>query len=151
MRIMVSACLLGLTCRYSGDGKAFPPLVELLNRADLSFVPVCPEQLGGLATPRPPSERVGDRVLTRDGADVTEQYTRGAAQAEELARLMGCRCALLKARSPSCGSGVIYDGTFTGRKIPGDGVTAARLKNAGIPVFDEEHWAEFLDFIKEEG
>ena len=82
---------------------------------------------------------------------MTEQYTRGAAQAEDLARLMGCRCALLKARSPSCGSGIIYDGTFTGRKIPGDGVTAARLKNAGIPVFDEEHWAEFLDFIKEEG
>ena len=117
MRILVSACLLGLTCRYSGDGKAFPPLAELLNREDLSFVPVCPEQLGGLSTPRPPSERVGERVLTRDGADVTEQYVRGAAQAEELARL----------------------------------VTAARLKNAGIPVFDEEHWAEFLNFIKEEG
>ena len=71
--------------------------------------------------------------------------------AEELARLTGCRCALLKARSPSCGSGVVYDGTFTGRKVPGDGVAAARLKGAGIPVFDEEHWAEFLNFIKEEG
>lgn len=151
MRILISACLLGLKCRYDGGGKTLPPLTELLGRADLSFVPVCPEQLGGLPTPRPPAERVGERVRTRDGGDVTEQYARGAAQAEELARLTGCRCALLKARSPSCGSGVIYDGTFTGRRVPGDGVTAARLKSADIPVFDEEHWAEFLDFIKEEG
>lgn len=151
MRILLSACLLGLKCRYSGNGVAFPPLAELLRREDLGFVPVCPEQLGGLPTPRPPAERVGERVLTRDGADVTEQYARGAAQAEELARLLGCRCALLKARSPSCGSGAIYDGTFTGRKVPGDGVTAARFKSGGIPVFDEEHWAEFLDYIKEEG
>ena len=136
MRILISACLLGLKCRYDGGGKALPPLADLLGRADLSFVPVCPEQLGGLPTPRPPAERVGERVRTRDGGD---------------ARLTGCRCALLKARSPSCGSGAIYDGTFTGRRVPGDGVTAARLKSADIPVFDEEHWAEFLDFIKEEG
>ena len=149
MRILISACLLGVPCRYDGASKPHPLAAALAERHHL--VPVCPEQLGGLPTPRPPAERVGERVLTRDGADVTEQYARGAAQAEELARLLGCRCALLKARSPSCGSGAIYDGTFTGRKVPGDGVTAARLKSAGIPVFDEEHWAEFLDFIKEEG
>ena len=144
MRILVSACLLGLTCRYSGDGKAFPSLVELLNREDLSFVPVCPEQLGGLATPRPPSERVGERVLTRDGADVTEQYTRGAAQAEELARLKGCRCALLKARSPSCGSGQIDDGTFTKTLTQGDGLTTQMLKKHGITVYGESQIEELI-------
>ena len=83
MRIPISACLLGLKCRYDGGGKTLPPLTELLGRADLSFVPVCPEQLGGLPTPRPPAERVGERVRTRDGGDVTEQYARGAAQAGE--------------------------------------------------------------------
>ena len=147
MEVLISACLLGLKCRYDGGGKALPPLAELLGRADLSFVPVCPEQLGGLPTPRPPAERVGERVRTRDGGDVTEQYARGAAQAEELARLTGCRCALLKARSPSCGSGVIYDGTFTGARVSGDGLAAAALRERGVALFTEEEEEALWRFL----
>ena len=94
--------------------------------------------MGGLATPRPPAERLGDRVITREGADVTAQYAAGAQTAVQLARLLGCTQAVLKARSPSCGAGAIYDGTFTGTLVPGDGVTAAALQAAGVTVYTEE-------------
>lgn len=151
MDILISACLLGLPCRYGGDGYPLPALEDLLARPGLHFVPVCPEQLGGLPTPRPPAERVGDRVLTREGADVTAAYERGAAQAAALAMRLGCGCALLKARSPSCGSGTVYDGSFTGRRVPGDGAAAAALKAAGTPVFTEEEWGAFLAFLEEGG
>lgn len=149
MRVLVSTCLLGVPCRYDGQGNECPGLSELAGRVEL--VPVCPEQLGGLPTPRTPAERVGEKVLTRDGGDVTAQYHRGGELAAALAELMDCQCALLKARSPSCGSGTIYDGTFTGRRVPGDGVAAQAVKALGIPVFDEEHWEDFLRFLKEEG
>lgn len=148
MKVLVSACLLGIPCRYDGRGNVCPGLVELAEKVDL--IPVCPEQLGGLATPRVPAERVGDKVLTREGGDVTRQYRRGGELAAALAEFLDCRCALLKARSPSCGNGMIYDGTFSGQKVPGDGVTAQALKELGIPVFDEEHWEEFLDFLRKE-
>ena len=151
MEVLISACLLGAPCRYSGDGFSMPGLDALLADRRVHLVPVCPEQLGGLPTPRPPAERVGEEVRTRDGADVTAAYRRGADCAADLARLLGCRCALLKARSPSCGSGVIYDGTFTHTRVPGDGVAAARLKADGLLVFDEEHMAEFYAFLEREG
>ena len=144
MRILISACLLGLKCRYDGGGKALPPLAELLGRADLSFVPVCPEQLGGLPTPRPPAERCGDRVMTQAGADVTAQYRKGAEAALALYRLCGCQAAILKANSPSCGCGTIYDGSFSHRIISGDGVTAELLRANGIPVYTEETFARLL-------
>ena len=111
-------------------------------------MPVCPEQLGGLPTPRESAERVGERILTRSGADVTAPYRRGAEGAAALAARLGCACALLKARSPSCGSGRIYDGTFTGALVPGDGVAAAALKGAGLAVFDEEHLPELLAYLE---
>ena len=138
MRLLISACLLGEPCRYDGASK---PLrggqLEALLR-DHTLIPVCPEQLGGLPTPRTPSERQGDRVVMRDGTDVTDEYARGAALACALARQCGADCAVLKARSPSCGSGAIYDGTFTGTLTPGDGVTAAAVKALGLPVYTEE-------------
>ena len=112
MRILISACLLGARCRYDGVSKLQPWISDLAERHIL--VPVCPEQLGGLPTPRPPAERRGDQVMTRDGGDVTAQYRRGAEEALRLCRLLGCEAALLKERSPSCGSGMVYDGTFTG-------------------------------------
>ncbi len=146
MDILISACLLGAPCRYSGDGLWLAEADELM-AAGHHLVPVCPEQLGGLATPRAPAERVGDRVLTRDGQDVTEAYRRGGACAAALARRLGCGCALLKARSPSCGSGVIYDGTFSGVRVSGHGVAAERLNAVGIPVFDEEHVKELWAFL----
>ena len=135
MRLLISACLLGCRCRYDGASKAQPWAAELAARYEL--VPVCPEQLGGLPTPREPSERRADAVVTKSGADVTAQFRRGAEQALHLARLYGCKAAVLKERSPSCGSGEVYDGTFSGRLTPGDGVTAALLKANGIAVYGE--------------
>lgn len=133
--ILVSACLLGTPCRYDGTGKAANAVLALAKSH--SLIPVCPEQLGGLATPRPPSERVGERVRTIDGEDVTAAFHRGAEETLRLALLFNCRLAVLKANSPSCGCGRIYDGTFCGRLIPGDGITAALLKQNGILVKTE--------------
>lgn len=135
MKLLISACLLGCRCRYDGASKPLPWIAALAERHTL--VPVCPEQLGGLSTPRPPSERRGDRVVTRTGGDVTAQYRRGAEETLRLCRLLGCEAALLKERSPSCGSGEIYDGTFTGTLTEGDGVTAELLRAQGIPVYGE--------------
>ena len=134
--ILVSACLLGVPCRYDGTGKSDERIVMLAKSRCL--IPVCPEQLGGLSTPRPPAERCGTRVLTRDDRDVTAPFLRGAEETLRLARLFSCRIAILKANSPSCGSGQIYDGRFCGRLVPGDGMTAALLKQDGLTVLSEK-------------
>ena len=134
MKILISACLLGACCRYDGASKAHPLAALLAERHTL--VPVCPEQLGGLPTPRPPAERRGGRVVTRSG-DVTEQYRRGAEETLKLCKLLGCEAAVLKERSPSCGRGQVYDGTFSGTLTAGDGVTAELLTAHGIPVYGE--------------
>ena len=143
MRILISACLLGLSCRYDGDSKPHPLAEELARRHQL--VPVCPEQLGGLPTPRPPAERWGDRVVTREGGDVTAQYRRGAEETWKLCRLLDCQAAVLKERSPSCGSGEIYDGTFTGTRISGDVVTAETLRAQGIRIVGESRIGYLLE------
>ena len=135
MRLLVSACLLGCRCRYDGAAREHPLAGELARRHTL--VPVCPEQLGGLPTPRSPAERRGERVVTGDGADVTAQYRRGAEETLRLCRLLGCEAAVLKERSPSCGRGAVYDGTFSGALVSRDGVTAALLAAHGIPVYGE--------------
>ena len=137
MRALVSACLLGMRCRYDGGSKPCPAVLALADRCVL--IPVCPEQLGGLPTPRMPCERVGDRVLTETGLDRTAEYMLGASQAEKLYDLMGCDCAILKARSPMCGCGAVYDGSFTRTLVPGNGVLAQRFSERGIPVFTEEN------------
>lgn len=142
MRLLVSACLLGCRCRYDGAAKPQPLAEELAQRHEI--VPVCPEQLGGLATPRPPAERLGDQVMTAVGTDVTEQYRRGAEEALRLCRMLGCQGAVLKERSPSCGHGQIYDGTFTGTLTHGDGVTAKLLRENGVPVWGESQIMELL-------
>lgn len=136
-KILVSACLLGLECRYSREVKADERVLRLLKRDEVILIPVCPEQLGGLPTPRQPAERRDGGVWNRGGEDVTEQYNRGAREALKLARLYGCTQAILKERSPSCGSGTIYDGSFKGKLIRGDGVTAQLLKENGIRVVGE--------------
>ena len=146
MKLLVSACLLGLPCRYDGKSQALEGLDGLLERCEP--IPVCPEQLGGLPTPRTPSERLGRRVISQDGADVTEAFTRGAREALRLAKLLGVRHALLKARSPSCGSRSIYDGSFTGHTIPGQGVTAEALTAAGIKVYDESALNALCEALK---
>ena len=135
MRLLVSACLLGVCCRYDGAGKTHPLAGELMTR--YTVIPVCPEQRGGRPTPRPPAERQGERVMAKGGLDVTEPYRRGAEETLKLSRLFGCQTAVLKERSPSCGCGHIYDGTFSGTVTTGDGVTAALLRENGISVLGE--------------
>lgn len=142
MKLLISACLLGCRCRYDGASRAHPLVEQLAERHTL--VPVCPEQLGGLPTPRPPAERLGGSVATRDGRDVTAQYRRGAEEALALCRALGCGAAVLKERSPSCGHGKIYDGTFSGTLVPGSGVTAELLAAQGIPVYGESQLEELL-------
>ena len=147
MRILISACLLGARCRYDGVSKLQPWISDLAERHIL--VPVCPEQLGGLPTPREPAERTEGGVVTKTGADVSAQFQRDAEQALHLARIFGCQKAVLKERSPSCGAGEIYDGSFTGARVPGDGVTAQLLKANGIAVFGESEIETLLEQLDE--
>lgn len=134
--LLISECLLGKRCRYDGGTKGDPRVSALSERYTL--LPVCPEELGGLPTPRPPAEIRGERVISSAGADVTEQFALGAQKALALCRAHDCKLALLKARSPSCGAGRVYDGTFSGKVVPGDGVTARLLKQNGVTVYTEE-------------
>ena len=130
MNVLVSACLLGLSCRYDGQSKGHPL--------------ACPEIFGGLSTPRPPSERRCGGVFTREGTDVTAAYDRGAQEVLRLARLYGCTVAILKERSPACGSGKIYDGTFTKTLADGYGVAAELLEKNGVRVLGESQLEAFL-------
>ena len=142
-KILVSACLFGLSCRYDGKEKPDERVIALKEKYEL--VPFCPEIYGGLETPRTPSERVDDKVIMKNGRDVTENYKRGAEGALYLCKTMGIKKAVLKERSPSCGNGKIYDGSFSGTLKDGDGVTAELLKKNGIEVFGEsEVIADFL-------
>ena len=134
-KILVSACLLGRSCRY--DGRSVPSEQVLRLSEKYELIPVCPEVDGGLPTPRIPSERVGDRVVNREGCDVSAEYKKGALYALELCRLHGIGLAVLKEKSPSCGSGLIYDGSFSGSLTEGNGVTTQLLKDNGIKVVGE--------------
>ena len=134
-RIVVSACLLGEPCRYDGKSKACEAVCALQKEFDL--IPICPEVMGGLPTPRVPSEIVGDRVLMKNGTDVTQNYRLGAQKSLAIAQENDCTVAILKERSPSCGCGEIYDGTFTGTLVAGDGITASLFRENGIRVVGE--------------
>lgn len=143
--ILVSACLLGMHCRYDGSGVTEKWVKDLMAQANL--IPVCPEILGGLATPRDPAEQSGGRVITKCGEDVTAPYQKGAAEALALAQLFGCRLAILKERSPSCGSGMVYDGTHSGTLTEGDGVTAKLFKANNIQIFGESEEKKIKDMV----
>ncbi len=140
--IIVSACLAGKPCRYDGKAKPNDEIVALYERGEA--VLVCPEEMGGLTTPRVPSEiafgsgedvLMGNaRVIAKDGSDVTKEFMLGAQKTLYTAQSYGAKCAILKAKSPSCGCGMIYDGTFSGKLREGDGVTAALLKRNGVEV-----------------
>lgn len=138
-KVLISACLLGLPCRYDGASKPHEKARALLQLPDLLLIPYCPECFGGLPTPRPPAERQNERVLNAEGFDVTAPYQKGAEGALQLCRLYGCKRAILKAKSPSCGCGRIYDGRFSKTLIPGNGVTADLLLANGIKVITEEN------------
>ncbi|MCX7709892.1 MAG: DUF523 domain-containing protein [Clostridia bacterium] len=144
--IVVSACLAGVKCRYDGKSTPNSEVQRLIEEG--KAVTVCPEVLGGCCTPRPATEIAGGtgadvldgkrRVINNIGEDVTEQFVKGAEEVLKIAETSGAKKAILKARSPSCGCGIIYDGTFTGKKIKGNGVTAELLLRNGIEVLTEE-------------
>lgn len=139
--LLVSACLLGVRCNHLGEASPSPQVIALGDRRRL--IPVCPETIGGLPTPRPAAERQPDgTVRTADGTDVTAAYQRGAQAVVHLAEVVGATEAVLKARSPSCGCRQIYDGTFTRTRVAGRGVTAEALEGAGVAVRSEEEVGE---------
>lgn len=142
--LLISACLLGACCKYDGGSNALPAETLAALREKYELLPVCPETAGGLPVPRVPSERRGGRVVTRDGQDVTAEYETGARLARTLAERRGCRKALLKERSPSCGAGEIYDGSFSHTRVPGDGVAAEALREAGLFLLGESRAEELL-------
>ncbi len=133
--ILVSACLAGFPCRYDGTSKINETIKQLVQEG--KAIPVCPEQLGGLTTPRLPSEIRDGKVFNSEGRDVTPQFERGAAAVLQIAKEYGCKKAILKACSPSCGKGHIYDGTFSGKLVDGNGKTAELLIQNGIEVMTE--------------
>lgn len=144
--IIVSACLVGLNCKYNGGSNYNEKIAKLVK--EKKAIPVCPEQLGGLSTPRTPAEIIrgsGEdvlagkaRVKTKDGEDVTDRFIKGARETLKVAELAGCKKAVFKAKSPSCGYGKIYNGRFTNSLIKGNGVAAALLEKHGIKIYTEE-------------
>lgn len=135
MKILVSACLLGVPCRYDAKSKPDERVIALSKKHEL--IPVCAEVLGGLETPRIPAEIVGDKVLRRDGVDVTREYHRGAQCVLDIAIQNSCKIAILKSKSPSCGKGKIYDGTYTKTLKDGNGICADLLMRNNITVLTE--------------
>ena len=135
MNILVSACLLGVCCRYDGKHNYCPELQKIAERHRL--IPVCPESYSGLPVPRDPAEIREGRVILKSGRDVTAEFQRGASCMMQLADFFGCEAAILKERSPSCGSGMIYDGTFSKTLTEGDGVFAHLAREAGIEIIGE--------------
>jgi uncharacterized protein YbbK (DUF523 family) len=143
--ILVSSCLLDLFSKYDGAANANPLLMSYMHRG--KFIPVCPEQMGGLPTPRPPVELNGvsgadvlagtGKAITAAGHDCTAEFIRGAEQLLKLVRAFPVKAAILKERSPSCGSTWIYDGSFTHNVTAGEGIAAALLRRHGVPVYSE--------------
>ncbi|WP_368251312.1 DUF523 domain-containing protein [Enterococcus sp. 2201sp1_2201st1_B8_2201SCRN_220225] len=149
----ISACLGGIFCRYDGGTQTVNQFLTWVNEGKALLI--CPEVLGGLPTPRTPAEiQNGDgfdvwqntaTVLTQDGVDVTENYKQGAMKAYEAMKELGITSVILKERSPSCGSQMIYDGSFSGIKQAGVGVATAYFIQQGLKVYSEENWQEMED------
>lgn len=136
--IIVSACLAGVECRYNGSSYAFPEIVEMVSQG--KAIPICPEILAGLPTPRPPVEQYKGKIISLNGEDWTDQYVSGARIGLEIAVASRCQKAILKSKSPTCGLGQIYDGTFSGKLVSGDGIFSKLLKENGIEVCTEENF-----------
>ncbi len=135
-KYLVSACLLGHDCKYNGGNNDNAAVREFLR--DKDYCVFCPERASGLPAPRLPSEIRGDRVYSKAGDDVTAEFRLGAEKALAFCQRQGVTHAILKARSPSCGPHAVYDGTFTGKVVPGMGVTARLLAENGVTLMDEE-------------
>ncbi len=147
-KILISACLLGQKVRYDGKSKEVKGLIELTKYYDV--IPMCPECSGGLKIPRVPSEIVGDKVLAKNGRDVTSNYHDGAYMAATICKLYNIKLAVLKERSPSCGTHFIHDGSFTDKVIEGQGITARKLASIGVKCINENEALELLNKLKEE-
>ena len=157
--ILISACLLGINCKYSGGNNKNPRLISLLQ--DEKLIAVCPEELGGLPTPRLPAEITGGnardvlqgkaKVCLKDGTEVTQEFVKGAEKTKQIACDHSIKLAIMKERSPSCGVNSVYDGTFSGKVILGSGISTTLLKDLGIKVISEETplTGEILALIKE--
>jgi len=145
MNILVSACILGIYCRYDGSEIKNDLIAEKIGEHNL--IPICPEQLGGLKTPREPSEIKNGKVYAKNGTDITANYIKGANEALKIAKMFNCKIAILKDRSPSCGAKKLYDGTFSGKLIEGNGITAELLSQNGITVILESEAKNFFDYL----
>lgn len=142
---MVSACLLGDNVKYDGNNNLNNRLIEFLKNYEV--IKVCPEVLGGLSIPRSPSEIKNDKVINKEGIDVTKEFILGASKTLNIAKENNIKIAILKKNSPSCGSGMVYDGTFSHHLVNGDGITAKLLKDNGIMVFNEDNYLDILSIL----
>lgn len=145
MKILVSACLLGENCKYNGGNNKNEKVISLAEKHTL--IPICPECFAGLPIPRVPSEIKNGKVFSRDGKDLTDKFKDGAEKALYVAEESGCQIAILKERSPSCGFGAIYDGSFTGKTVSGNGIAAQLLYDSGITILGESKADKIEDYI----
>lgn len=148
MKLLVSACLLGDPIRYDGKSKGLDATLLQKLQTLATITAFCPEHEGGLSTPRPEAQRFQQKVLTVTGEDITQAFEHGAQKALQLCKKEGISCALLKEKSPSCGSSYIYDGTFSNKLITGQGVTASLLKQHHILVFSEENLDALFEYLQ---
>lgn len=149
IKVLISACLLGDNVKYSGGNNLTPELVTLLEKYNVDIVKICPECFAGLPIPRLPSEIKEGKVYNKDGRDITEEFLDGAEKTYEVANKKHTDFAILKERSPSCGSLYIYDGNFSGKIIEGQGFTARKLNEENIIIFSEENLEEIEKYLKE--
>ena len=148
IKVLISACLLGDKVKYSGGNNLMPELVRLLEKYNVKIVKICPECFAGLPIPRVPSEIREDKVYGKDGRDITEEFLVGAEKTYQVAKRKQVVFAILKERSPSCGSSYIYDGSFSGKVIQGQGLTARRLNEENIVIFSEENLKEIEKYLE---
>ena len=148
IKVLISACLLGDNVKYSGGNNLTPELVTLLEKYNVDIIKVCPECFAGLPIPRVPSEIRGDKVFSKDGWDITEEFLSGAEKTYQIAKRKQVDFAILKERSPSCGSSYIYDGSFSGKVIQGQGLTAKKLSKENIIIFSEKNLDEIKDYLE---
>ena len=149
IKVLISACLLGDNVKYSGGNNLTPELVTLLEKYNVDIVKVCPECFAGLPIPRLPSEIKEGKVYSKDGRDITEEFLSGAEKTYQIAKIKRVDFAILKERSPSCGSSFIYDGSFSGKVIEGQGLTARKLSKENIIIFSEENLEEIEKYLEE--
>ena len=143
MKIGISSCLLGIQCKYNGGSNYNEDIIRLKEKYEI--IPICPEVLGGLSIPRVPSEIVNNKVINQEGIDVTNNYNQGALKALQILKENNVNVVILKSKSPSCGKGEVYDGTFSHTLIKGNGVTTQLFLDNNITIYNEHNYKDLLD------